>query len=288
MKKPDGIGLRSKHTQEILETKPDIGWLEVHTENYFSSGGPDHYFLSEIGNHYPLSFHGIGLSIGSVDPLNMEYLRQVKEIINRYDPAIVSDHLSWSSVGGKYFPDLYPLPFNDETLNHLVRKVEQAQEYLQRPLVLENISRYASFQASTMTEWDFMNELHSRSGCCFLLDINNIYVNSVNDGFQPEEFISAINAEAVAEVHLSGVARKHIRNTSFLIDTHDSEVEPDVWRLYGKFLERRADVPCLIEWDQNLPELNLLLEQQKRAEKYRMEMTGSRKSTGRRTTENAR
>ena len=256
-----GLGLRQAHYQAVIDRAPSVGWFEVHSENYFNPGGPNHYFLQRVRDRYPLSLHGVGLSVGSTDPLDMEYLASLKHLIHRYEPFLVSDHVSWSRHNGEYFPDLYPLPFTQAVIGHLVSRIQQVQEYLGRALILENVSSYVTFTDSDMSEWDFLNEVTARSGCQLLLDVNNVAVNSCNHGFAAEDFIAGIRAGSVAEIHLSGATHKIINQQPFIIDSHDAEVADGVWGLYRQATERFGVLPSLIEWDSQMPDLQVLLDQ---------------------------
>ena len=261
LSKQIGVGLRQAHYQAVIERSPAVGWFEVHSENYFNPGGPNHYFLSRVREDYPLALHGVGLSIGSADPVNLTYLQKLAALIDRYEPFLVSDHLSWSSFQGEYFPDLYPLPFNQPVIQHLVDRIQQVQDVLRRPLILENVSSYVTFTGSDMTEWDFINQVTRRAGCRLLLDVNNVMVNSCNHCFDPYQFINEIDAESVAEIHLSGATRQRVDDLPFIIDTHDAEVDHDVWGLYRRAIERFGAVPSLVEWDSKIPDLDVLVNQ---------------------------
>lgn len=260
-----GIGLRAPHYRELLDTLPPVGWLEAHSENYFGAGGPPRYFLERLRSHYPLSLHGVGLSLGSTDPLHVDHLKKIKELIERFEPALVSEHLVWSSIAGRYLNDLLPLPYTEEALIHVSRRIVQVQEFLDRQILIENISSYLEFKASSIPEWEFLAEVHRRSGCGILLDVNNIYVNAVNHGFDPLDYLRAIPAGAVQELHLAGFDRYD----DILIDTHGKPVYPEVWQLYRQTIRRFRDVPTLIEWDTDIPALAVLLEEARKADAIR-------------------
>lgn len=261
-----GIGLRAQHYQDILNHKPDIGWLEVHTENYFGAGGKPHYYLEKIRQDYPLSLHGVGLSLGSTDPINIQHLEKLKHLIQRYQPGLVSEHLSWGSIQQRYLNDLLPFPYRAEILNHMVDRISRVQEIIGTPLLVENISSYIQFNVSDMTEWDFISETARRSGCGILLDINNVYVNSRNHGFDPVEYINHIPVEHVQEIHLAGHTVKHFQETDILIDSHDQPVCSEVWELYKFALLRFPSTPVLIEWDSDIPPLPILLNEARKAQ----------------------
>jgi uncharacterized protein len=254
-----GIGLRAAHYREVAETRPPVSWWEVHSENYFGDGGAPHYYLERIRAAYPLSLHGVGLSLGSADALNGTHLAKLRALIDRYQPALVSDHLSWSSIDGRYLNDLLPLPYTDETLRHVVQRVEEAQEYLGRQILIENPSTYLQFLDSTLAEAQFLRELIERSGCGLLLDVNNVFVSAANHGFDALEYIQAVPEHAVQEIHLAGHTVMRHDNGEILIDTHDDVVCDAVWRLYDQTIRRLGPRPTLIEWDANLPPLSVLL-----------------------------
>jgi uncharacterized protein (UPF0276 family) len=257
-----GIGLRSGHYREVLETQPAVAWLEVHPENFFAAGGKHLHYLEQIRAHYPLSLHGVGLSIGSTDPLNTQHLDKLKRLINRFEPSLVSEHISWGSVNSGYFNDLLPLPYTEEALAHMVTRVGQIQDYLGRTILLENVSSYLQFESSTIPEWEFVAELAERAGCGLLLDVNNIYVNACNHGFDASTYLRAIPVHSVQEIHLAGFTVTAIDGQDVLIDTHSRPVCDEVWLLYRQALQHLAvAIPTLIEWDADLPPLNVLVEE---------------------------
>jgi uncharacterized protein len=256
-----GIGLRAPHYREILGTRPAIGWVEAHSENYFGAGGQPHYFLERVRADYPLTLHGVGLSLGSADALRRGHLTKLKALISRYEPAMVSEHLSWMAFGGRFANDLLPLPYTEESLSLLASRVGEAQDFLARQVLVENVSCYLTFHHSTIPEPEFIAELARRSGCAILLDVNNVYVNSVNHGFDPARFIDGIPAERVREIHLAGFSNA----TGCLIDTHGAPVCEAVWALYCHALARFGPVPTLIEWDTDIPELPVLLSEARKA-----------------------
>ncbi|MGA7181317.1 MAG: DUF692 domain-containing protein [Thiobacillaceae bacterium] len=250
-----GIGLRTPHYRDLLERLPEVGFLEVHSENYFGAGGQPHYFLQRLRDHYPLSLHGVGLSLGSAEPIDMKHLRKLKALIERYQPGLVSEHLCWSSVGGRHLNDLLPLPYTEEALAIVAGNVGQVQDHLGRQIILENISSYLEFSTSEMPEWQFLTELVKLSGCGILLDVNNIYVNAMNHGHDAIQFIMSMPREAVQEIHLAGFDQ----SAGLLIDTHGKPVHDDVWKLYRLVLQRFGRIPTLIEWDTDIPPLDVLL-----------------------------
>ena len=260
-----GIGLRSAHQRAFLDGHPEAAWLEVHSENYFARGGAGHAVLARIRQDYPLSFHGVGLSLGSTDALDRGHLRRLREIVERYEPALVSEHLSWSSVGGRYLNDLLPLPATREALELVVLHVDEAQEALGRKILLENVSSYLRF-AAEMPEACFMVEVAQRTGCGILLDVNNLYVNERNLGLSAAAFIDALPAELVGEIHLAGHSVQEYDGEEIVVDTHNARVCPAVWELYARAIRRIGRVPTLIEWDSELPPLRVLLDEARRAD----------------------
>ncbi|HQR51368.1 MAG TPA: DUF692 domain-containing protein [Methylophilaceae bacterium] len=252
-----GIGLRAPHIREFLDTLPDVGWVEVHSENYFGDGGQPLALLEQVRQHYPVSLHGVGLSLGSSDELNTEHLRRLKRLVDHITPGFVSDHISWSSVGGRYFNDLLPIPYTEESLNLVCRHVEQTQDYLGRRILAENASSYLQFSHSTIPEWEFVEQVANRTGCGILLDINNVYVSASNHGFDASAYLRAIPKEMVQEFHLAG----YTDTGSLLLDTHGAPVFDAVWVLYGEALARFGAIPTLIEWDTDIPELAVLLDE---------------------------
>lgn len=259
-----GVGLRAPHHYEVLEALPELGWLEVHSENFFLASSAQRQLLDELAQHYPLSFHGVGLSLGSTDPLSKPHLQQMKSLIDAYQPALISEHLSWSSKGQRYFNDLLPVPYTDESLSLFCDRVNQVQDFLGRNILIENPTAYLAFKSSHLTEWDFLNALHQRTQCGLLLDLNNIYVNSVNLGLDVQAYLQQIDLSAVGEIHLAGFTRKTLENGEILIDTHGSEVSEPVWQLFRQ-LRERCQAPALIEWDTDIPALSVLQAQRERA-----------------------
>lgn len=257
-----GVGLRAAHYRDILATRPRVGWFEAHSENYFGEGGQPLTYLTAIRTDYPISFHGVGLSLGSVDALDMTHLTKLKQLADRFEPCFVSEHLSWSSVDGRFLNELLPLPYSEEALQHLVSRVRQMQDALARQVLIENITAYVTFQDSQMPEWEFLNRLTQITGCGLLLDINNVYVNSINHGFNAQQFLNNLRPESVVEIHLAGfdVAGE------VLIDTHGARVSDAVWSLYETTVNRIGARPTLIEWDNDIPPLSILLNEATRAQ----------------------
>lgn len=261
-----GIGLRAEHYDAVLEDRPPVGWLEVHSENYFGAGGKPLDYLERIRARYPLSLHGVGLSIGSTDPLDRQHLAKLKELIRRFEPALVSEHLSWSSVGGRYFNDLLPLPYTEEALDHMIARVVQVQDVLGRQILIENPSSYLQYVESAIPEWEFLVELAERTGCGVLLDVNNIYVSACNHGFDATTYLQAVPRHIVREIHLAGFTVNRVDDGEILIDTHNQPVWPPVWALYRQAVQRFGRIPTLIEWDTDLPELTVLVDEAYRAD----------------------
>ncbi|KAB2930109.1 MAG: DUF692 domain-containing protein [Candidatus Contendobacter sp.] len=261
-----GIGLRAEHYDAVLETRPPVGWLEVHSENYFGAGGKPLDYLERIRAHYPLSLHGVGLSIGSTDPLDHRHLAKLKHLIRQFEPALVSEHLSWGSAGGRYLNDLLPLPYTKEALYHMVARVARVQDRLARPILLENPSSYLQYVESAIPEWEFLAELANRTGCGVLLDVNNVYVSARNHGFDPSAYLRAIPRHVVREIHLAGFTVNRFDDGELLVDTHNRPVWPAVWTLYRQAVQRFGPIPTLIEWDTDLPELAVLVDEARRAD----------------------
>lgn len=250
-----GVGLRPTHYPEIFEARPDIDWFEIISENFFVRGGRPLHNLERIRRDYPVVMHGVSLSIGGAGALDPEYLRELKRLADRIEPAGVSDHLCWTGAHGTNLHDLLPLPYTQEAVSHVAARVREVQDSLQRQILLENVSSYVTFRDSTMTEWEFLAEISVQSDCRILLDINNVFVSAHNHGFDPAEYIDAMPAGRVAQFHLAG----HEDNGTILIDTHDAPVPPGVWALYERAVRRFPGVPTMIERDDRIPPLAELL-----------------------------
>jgi len=248
-----GIGLRSPHYREVLETLPALGWVEVHNENFFGGGAALHTLL-QVREHYPVSLHGVGMGLASADRLNPAHLTAVRSLIDTVQPAAISEHLCWNAVNGMVACDLLPFPYTMASLSHVARRIEQVQEKLGRQLLVENLSSYLTFNHSEMTEGEFLAELTRRTGCGILFDVENLYVNVRNLGVDAAAFIRAIPHEAVGEYHLAGYS---IRD-GCLVDTHNVPVYPEVWALYEYVLQQIGPRPTLIEWDNDIPALSVL------------------------------
>lgn len=249
-----GVGLRPEHYAAIQADRPALGWFEVHPENYMCAGGPQHRNLTDVRARYPLSFHGVGLSLGGEGPLDHAHLDRLRDLIDRYQPALFSEHLAWSSHGGLFLNDLLPLPYTQRTLDRLVDHVDEAQEALGRQILVENPSLYVQFSASDMSETEFLRILAERTGCGLLLDINNAYVSAVNFGTDPAAYLADFPLRHVREIHLAGHAAETDEvGGRVLIDAHNSRVSVAVWDLYRAVIQRLGPMPTLIEWDQDLP-----------------------------------
>ena len=262
-----GIGLKAVHFHEIIAARPSVGWFEVHTENYMGAGGPTHHYLETIAEHYPLSMHGVGLSLGSTDPLDRDHLHAIRDVVDRYNPALVSEHLSWSFADGIFLNDLLELPLTSETLELVSDRVSQFQDTIKRRVLIENPSSYLAYAANEMSEPDFLNELAGRSGCGLLLDVNNVYVSSRNLDFSPEDYIDAIAPDYVGEIHLAGHSVTRHKGRDIHIDDHGAPVAAAVWDLYRRALAHCGPVPSLIEWDTDVPDLSVLLAEAAKADK---------------------
>jgi len=265
-----GIGLRSPHYQSVLETRPDIGFLEVHSENYFNEHSKNHHYLEQIAPHYPMSFHGIGLSLGSSEVISNQHLKNLKKLIDRFQPALVSDHLSWCSLQGNFFNDLLPIPYTQEALDCFVTNVNQVQDFLQRQILVENPSSYLEYKNFEFSEPEFINQLSQRTGCGLILDLNNIYVSAVNHQFSVEKYLQTIDHNAVQEIHLAGFTETQVDNSRLLIDTHSTLVSQPVWDIYQQYITKtQTDAVTLIEWDTDIPELDILLSEASKAKVIR-------------------
>lgn len=264
-----GVGLRAPHHADVLARRPRVGWLEVHAENFHAAGGAAPRALARVREQWPLSVHGVGLSLGGTDPLSRSHLAALQRLVREFEPALVSEHASWGSFDGVHYNDLLPLPYTDEALRHLAGRVAAVQDHLGRRILVENVSSYVRFAASTMTEGEFLAALVAESGCGLLLDVNNVYVSARNHGLDPPAFFDALPADAVGEIHVAGHTRVERGGRGILIDTHAAPVCDEVWQLYAAALARFGDVPTLVEWDADLPALDTLLAEARRADAIR-------------------
>jgi uncharacterized protein (UPF0276 family) len=252
MKNPGfGLGLRTTHYDRILAEHPRVDWFEALSENYMVRGGKPLHYLERIRADYPLVLHGVSMSIGSCDPLDFDYLRQLKALIDRFEPLWVSDHLCWTGVAGRNTHDLLPLPYSREAAGHVASRIRRVQDFLGQRMLIENVSSYVNFAQSEMTEWDFLVEIAERADCLLLLDVNNVYVSGFNHGFDARHYIDALPRERIQQIHLAG----HSNCETHIIDTHDAPVADEVWKLYGYAIETLGPVATMIERDDNIPDL---------------------------------
>ena len=256
-----GLGLRPEHYLEVLESWPAVDWFEIISENYLVDGGKPLHYLDRIREHYPMVMHGVSLSIGNSDPLDLEYLAGLKRLAARVEPAWVSDHLCWTGIGGRNLHDLLPLPYTEEAVAHVAERVARVQDYLGRRILLENVSSYVTYTDSRVSEWEFLSAVAERADCWILLDVNNVYVSAHNHGFDPLAYLDGVPRERVRQIHLAG----HSHNGSLIIDTHDHPVPDPVWALYVEAVARLGPVSTMIERDDDIPPLGVLLEELTRA-----------------------
>ncbi len=271
-----GLGLRPDHYASVLSSNPNIDWFEIISENYMVAGGKPLYYLDQIRERYPIVMHGVSLSIGSTDPLNMDYLRDLKKLIDRVKPAWISDHMCWTGMGGHNIHDLMPLPYNRETARHVIDRVKQVQDYLGRQILLENVSSYLDYKSSDMTEWEFITEVSEGADCLLLFDINNIFVSGFNHDFDPVEYMQNIPVDRVQQFHVAG----HEDNGDVLIDTHDHPVRSEVWDLYEKACAIFGPISTMIERDDNIPELPVLVDEVNRAREIGDRVLNQEKNPG--------
>ncbi len=269
-----GVGLRTAHFPRVLDGTASVDWFEVIAENFMVPGGRPLVVLERARALAPVVLHGVSLSLGSVDPLNETYLRELKTLVDRFEPPWVSDHLCWGSVGGHYAHDLLPLPFTEEALLHVVERARRVQDRLGRRLLVENVSSYLTFSHSSMPEWEFLAALAGRADCGILLDVNNVYVSSVNHGFDAEEYLRGLPAERVGQIHLAG----HTATRTRLLDTHDDHVVPAVWDLYRLAVRCFGRVSTLVEWDDHVPEWDVLRAEADLARSVEAEIIGERRA----------
>ena len=262
-----GVGFKANHGTEILETKPDLGWFEIHPENYMVAGGPRHALLTKIREHYPLSIHGVALSLAGAEPPDTDHLTALKRLIDRYEPGLVSEHLAWSAHGGHYFADLLPIPLSEEALDQVCENVERTQDALGRQILIENPSTYLPLDGNEIPEPEFLTAVAKRTGCGLLLDVNNIYVSTQNLGGDASAYVDAIDGGLIGEVHLAGHAVDEAGPERLLIDDHGSLVCDPVWELYTRLIRRVGAKPTLVEWDTNIPDWSVLFGEAQKAER---------------------
>jgi uncharacterized protein len=262
-----GVGLRTVHFGHILSRRPAVDWFEVLSENFMDTRGRPLWVLDQVAERYPIALHGVSMSIGSTDPLDREYLRKLKALAGRTRAHWVSDHLCWTGVAGRNVHDLLPMPYTEEALRHTAARVRQASEILERPLVLENPSSYVEFAASSMTEWEFLSRLGEEADCGLLLDVNNVYVSSFNHGFDPRVYIDNVPADRVVQYHVAG----HTNKGTHILDTHSDHAVAEVWELFRRSCRRTGNVSTLYEWDEDIPDFEVLHAEALKARAYREE-----------------
>ena len=267
-----GVGLRTVHFGHILAQKPEVDWFEVLSENFLDTGGRPLHVLDQVAERYPVVLHGVSLSIGSIDPLDRDYLRKLKALARRTRARWVSDHLCWTGVLGRNVHDLLPMPYTEAALRHTAARVRQVSDILERPLVLENPSSYVEFAASTMPESEFLARLARDADCGLLLDVNNVYVSAFNHGFDPVAYIDAMPADRVVQYHLAG----HTHHGTHIVDTHSDHAVPEVWQLYARACRRTGPVSTLYEWDENIPAFEVVHAEAQKARAYRSARDGGR------------
>lgn len=256
-----GLGLRREHYAAVLETRPPVDWFEIISENYMVEGGKPLHFLDRIRAHYPMVMHGVSLSIGSSDPLDIDYLAALKRLAARIEPEWISDHLCWTGIEGRNLHDLLPLPYTEEAIAHVAERVARVQDYLGRRILLENVSSYVTYTESQIPEWEFLSAIAARADCHILLDVNNVYVSASNHGYDALEFFDGVPPERVHQIHLAG----HSHNGSLIVDTHDHPVPDPVWALYSEAIAHLGPVSTMIERDDDIPPLDELLAELGRA-----------------------
>jgi uncharacterized protein len=265
-----GIGLRPKHYGRFLLEAPPVRWVEAISENFLAPGGRPYAVLEKVRREVPVVLHGVSLAIGSVDPLDEKLLRALRALADRVEPAYVSDHLCWGRHGGRYAHDLLPLPYTEEALAHVVSRVQEVQDALGRQILLENVSSYVEYAASSTTEWEFLARVAEDADCGILLDVNNVYVSARNHGFDPDAYLAGIPVDRVGQFHLAG----HSDQGQYVLDTHDAPVVDAVWELYRSALRRFGPVPALIEWDDHVPDLERVVEESRKARAVEAEVLG--------------
>lgn len=256
-----GVGLRTQHFGAFLAGRPGVDWVEAISENFMAPGGRPIAVLEKVRADLPVVLHGVSLAIGSVDPIPERYLAALERLVERIEPAMVSDHLCWGTHRGQYVHDLLPMPYTEEALDHVAARVEAVQARLRRRILLENPSAYLAYRDSTIPEWEFLGELSRRTGCGVLLDVNNVFVSARNLGFDPHAYLDGLPADAVGYVHLAG----HADKGRYLLDTHDGAVPPPVWSLYRRVVARLGRIPTLVEWDDRVPPLEAVIAERDRA-----------------------
>jgi len=267
-----GVGLRPKHFARSLAERPSVDWVEATSENYLGFGGRPFAALEKVRRDLPVVLHGVSLSIGATEPLDERYLASLRRLVDRIEPALVTDHLCWGRHGGRYVHDLWPLPYTEEAVAHVVERVGRVQKILGRQIALENVSSYVAYRDSTMAEWEFLAEISERADCGILLDVNNVHVSAHNHGFDPHAYLAGLPGDRVVQIHLAG----HEDKGAYLLDSHDGAVPPPVWDLYREAVERFGHVPTLVEWDDRIPELEVLVGESRKAAAIEAEVLGRR------------
>jgi uncharacterized protein (UPF0276 family) len=265
-----GVGLRPKHFARWLSERPLVDWVEATSENYLGLGGRPYAVLEKVRRDLPVVLHGVSLSIGATEPLDDRYLASLRRLADRIEPALVTDHLCWGRHGGRYVHDLWPLPYTEEAVTHVVERVGRVQELLGRRIALENVSSYVAYRASTMAEWELLAAVAERADCGILLDVNNVHVSAYNHGFDPHAYLAGLPGDRVVQVHLAG----HEDKGAYLLDSHDAAVPPPVWDLYREAVTRFGRVPTLVEWDDRIPELEVLVGESRKAAAIEAEVLG--------------
>jgi uncharacterized protein (UPF0276 family) len=265
-----GVGLRPRHYARWLSERPPVAWVEATSENYLGLGGRPYAVLEKVRRDLPMVLHGVSLSIGATEPLDARYLASLRRLVDRIEPALVTDHLCWGRHGGRYVHDLWPLPYTEEALAHVVGRVGPVQELLGRRIALENVSSYVAYRDSTMTEWEFLAAVAERADCGILLDVNNVHVSAHNHGFDPHAYLAGLPADRVVQIHLAG----HEDKGAYLLDSHDAAVPEPVWDLYREAVARFGPVPTLVEWDDRIPELEVLVGESRKAAAIEAEVLG--------------
>jgi uncharacterized protein len=272
-----GVGLRTVHFGHILSRRPAVDWFEVLSENFMDTRGRPLWVLDQVAERYPIALHGVSMSIGGTDPLDRQYLRKLKALAGRTRAHWVSDHLCWTGVAGRNVHDLLPMPYTEEALRHTAARVRQVSEILERPLVLENPSSYVEFAASSMTEWEFLSRLGNEADCGLLLDVNNVYVSSFNHGFDPRVYIDNVPADRVVQYHVAG----HTNKGTHILDTHSDHAVAEVWELFRRSCRRTGNVSTLYEWDEDIPDFEVLHAEALKARAYREERAGEPRQVAR-------
>lgn len=264
-----GLALKADHYQTVLESLPKVGWFEIHSENFFADGGANLKLLEEVRSHYPMSFHGVGLSLGSADGLDSTHVEKLVRLVNRFEPGLVSEHVSWSNVDGQTMNDLLPIPYTQEAVEIISKNISTIQDTLKRQILVENPSTYLAFKHSEITEAEFMAQVAKQSGCGILLDINNLYVSEHNHGTDIDAYFESLPQDAIGEMHLAGHSECHTKNSQkILIDDHGSHVIEPVWQRYQQAIATIGSTPTLIEWDTNIPSFEALYAEGQKAQQY--------------------